>query len=101
MAKGRKTGGPTHGTRNKLTVKAKEAFELAFDDLGGAGGLAAWGEANPTDFYRLFARLIPHDVTSRNPQADLAEAIRAGCEREVAGATPPTPRCRAAGSCPR
>lgn len=52
--KGRKKGTP-----NKLTSSAKEAFALAFEGLGGAPRLQAWAEENPTEFYKLFARLIP------------------------------------------
>lgn len=52
--RGRKKGEP-----NKLTKSAREAFALAFDALGGAEQLALWAAANPTEFYRLYARLIP------------------------------------------
>jgi hypothetical protein len=38
---------------------ARDAFSRAFDLLGGAEALAAWALDKPTDFYRLFARLIP------------------------------------------
>jgi hypothetical protein len=54
------------GVPNKLTLAAKEAFEFAFDELGGAEGLAAWARRNKTMFYRLFARLIPLSVNVAN-----------------------------------
>ncbi len=60
MAKGKKTGGGTRlGKPNKLTMAAKEAFQYAFDGIGGQDALAAWGRDNQTEFYKLFARLIP------------------------------------------
>jgi polyhydroxyalkanoate synthesis regulator phasin len=31
----------------------------AFADLGGATHLLSWAKKNPSDFYRLFARLTP------------------------------------------
>lgn len=52
--KGRKKGVP-----NKLTKSAREAFQLAFEQNGGANGLTDWAHANPTEFYKLYARLIP------------------------------------------
>ncbi len=57
--KGRKTGGRVRGTPNKLTGSARNAFALAFDSIGGAEGLSKWAKENQTDFYRLYARLIP------------------------------------------
>lgn len=59
MAKGRKTGGRASGTPNKLTKSAREAFQIAFDAMGGGQSLALWAAANPTEFYKLYARLIP------------------------------------------
>lgn len=52
--KGRKAGVP-----NKLTKSAREAFQLAFKQNGGADALTVWAHANPTEFYKLYARLIP------------------------------------------
>lgn len=59
--------GRPKGVQNKLTRSAKEAFALAFDELGGYEGLVDWANSNPmnrTEFYKLYARLIPMDVTS-------------------------------------
>lgn len=57
-----KTGGRTKGTPNKLTVSARDAFQSAFDTIGGAERLGKWAEENETEFFKLFARLIPQDV---------------------------------------
>lgn len=54
--------GRRKGGTNKLTVAAKEAFQLAFQGLGGVDGLMEWARGNPDDFYKLYARLIPVDV---------------------------------------
>lgn len=37
---------------------------IAFNRMGGAGGLTKWGQENPTEFYKLYARLIPVHVTA-------------------------------------
>jgi hypothetical protein len=63
---GKGTPGPGRppGSQNRLTKSAKEAFAQAFDDMGGTAGLVAWGRKNPDDFYKLYAKLIPIDITS-------------------------------------
>jgi len=58
-----KTGGRKKGSRNKFTVSAKEAFSRAFDATGGAVALAEWAGDNRTEFYKLFAKLIPTEVS--------------------------------------
>jgi hypothetical protein len=50
-----------------MTRAAKEAFGLAFEELGGVEGLAAWAKRHPGDFYRLYARLIPTEQHIANP----------------------------------
>ena len=57
-------GGRTKGTPNKVTASMREAWREAFDRLGGVDSLVAWGQAEPTEFYRLVTKLIPQDVTS-------------------------------------
>ena len=60
-------GGRPKGATNLTTRTAKEAFQLAFDQLGGWEGLAQWASKDPENrkvFYSLYARLIPTDVTS-------------------------------------
>ena len=67
MALGRKTGGRSKGTPNKLTTSVKEAFEIAFRSMQAEKdvNLLDWGKANPTDFYKISARLIPETINSR------------------------------------
>jgi hypothetical protein len=50
---------------------AREAFQQAFELTGGPDALAAWGREKPTEFYRLFARLIP--LGDAGPGADPLE----------------------------
>lgn len=75
---GRKKGVP-----NKTTTAAREAFNLAFAGLGGVKRLQAWAEANETEFYKLYARLIPIDHTSGGKEMAALTAWKFG-DREVA-----------------
>lgn len=65
MAKGRKTGGGSRkGIPNKITQTVRDAFKTVFDELQGDkdANLAAWAKGNPTDFYKISAKLIPQAV---------------------------------------
>lgn len=71
MARGYKTGGRKKGTPNKTTMEVKAALLEAFDDLGGVESLVAWATENPTEFYKLWAKVMPVQMTestdSREP----------------------------------
>ncbi len=55
--------GRPKGAVNKNTAAAKEAFKLAFEGVDGVDGLIAWAQENRTEFYKLYARLIPTEVS--------------------------------------
>ena len=50
---------------SSLTKLVREAFYDAFRDLqrDPAVKLSAWGRQNPTEFYKLVARLVPQEIT--------------------------------------
>lgn len=59
--KGRKAGVP-----NKLTKSVKDAFQHVFNDLQKDPeqpyALGQWAQAQPDEFYKLAAKLIPQDI---------------------------------------
>lgn len=67
-------GGRAIGQTNRLSRQAKENLEQAFEDLGGVTALVKWGRANKSDFYKIWARLIPKDV-SVNPGQGLEDML--------------------------
>lgn len=73
------------GVANRMTRAAKEAFELAFEALGGSDALAAWARRNKTEFYRLYARLIPLNVNVDTTTRVLSYAERMSQEVAAAG----------------
>lgn len=77
MRVGDGTPGPGRpkGSKNKASVAAKQAFQEAFDGLGGVDALKAWAAENPTDFFKLFSKLIPIDtnVTMTKPEDALKD----------------------------
>lgn len=72
-------GGRPKGAVNRTTIAAKEAFQLAFDKMGGWERLAQWAmedKDNTKEFYKLYARLIPQDVTSGGDKLPVVQIIR-------------------------
>ena len=60
MAFERKTGGRAKGTPNTATRTVREQLTPAFDLLqqNKTANLLSWAERNPTEFYKLAAKLI-------------------------------------------
>lgn len=57
-----KTGGRLKGTPNKVNGGVKAALTEAFERLGGVSGFVEWGKTEPSEFYKLWAKLIPTEV---------------------------------------
>jgi hypothetical protein len=55
--------GRPKGMQNKTTQSVKAALTEAFEQMGGVKSLVAWGEAEPAEFYRIWGRLVPHEVS--------------------------------------
>lgn len=55
--------GRPKGSINKLTAKTKEALTLAFDGIGGVPALQKWALANRSEFYKLWGKMVPHEVS--------------------------------------
>ena len=49
----------TPGAKNKVPQAAKENIAAVFVRLGGTAAMAKWAEANQTEFYKIYARLLP------------------------------------------
>ena len=46
-------------------VKAADAFQSAFDLIGGVPRLALWADKNPSAFFALYSKLIPSTVQAQ------------------------------------
>jgi hypothetical protein len=64
------------GTPNKIGAQVKENVVAVFTRLGGTAGMAEWAKENLTEFYRLYAKLIPSEVTGSIDFRDVTELSR-------------------------
>ena len=84
MAYGRKTGGSAKGTPNTTTRTVREQLVQAFDLLqqDKTANLLCWAKSNPTEFYKLAAKLIPVQLHTEatQPQTIIQIIPDTGCE---------------------
>jgi hypothetical protein len=52
----------TRGAKGSIGATAKENIIAVFTRLGGTAAMAEWAKENQTDFYRLYAKLVPQQV---------------------------------------
>lgn len=55
--------GRPKGSLNKSTATVKEALQSVYKTIGGDAHLAKWAESNPTEFYKLWGRMLPQEVS--------------------------------------
>lgn len=66
------TGRPK-GSLNKIGLQAKENIVEVFNQIGGIPKMVAWARRNKTEFYRMYARLIPSYVQASVNNRDASE----------------------------
>ena len=86
IGRGKAGPGRPKGSLNKLTGTVKAALHETFERRGGVAALVKWADKHPTEFYRLYARLIP---TERNapevPGRVVIKIVRDGDEDREGG----------------
>jgi hypothetical protein len=81
MATGRKTGGRTKGTPNKVTKALRDMILGALDEAGGQEYLTRQAGQNPTAFMALLGKVLPTQLTGDPAQPVVVEMTSA--EREL------------------
>jgi hypothetical protein len=51
---------------------------IHLDGLGGTDALTTWGKANPTQFYALWAKLLPQEVSAKVDTSVSVEVVGHG-----------------------
>ncbi len=70
--KGNKLGGRKKGSKNRISRDVREVFHRVYEDMGknqlhdetgepltGHEAMLEWARNNPTEFYRLYGKMIP------------------------------------------
>lgn len=81
---GLRRGGPGRkpGVPNKMTQSARDAFALAFEGIGGADALKRWALENQTEFFKLYARLIPVEHVGEGGEGPISTIVKHVYEAE-------------------
>ena len=64
------------GSPNKIGAGVKSNVIGVFDKIGGREAMAVWAKENLTEFYRLYARLIPSETLTTIDIRDATELTR-------------------------
>lgn len=59
----REGAGRRPGVPNKLSGTVKDNIVRVFEKIGGVPRMCSWAEKNETQFYSLYAKLLPLQVT--------------------------------------
>ena len=74
--------GRPKGAVNKTTAAVKEALSMAYEGMGGVERLTAWAGENPTEFYKLWTKLLPQEINAAvEVNESLAERLLNGRKR--------------------
>jgi hypothetical protein len=57
--------GKPPGTLNTISRTAKENIADVFDHVGGILEMVKWAKENQTEFYRIYAKLLPVDINAK------------------------------------
>jgi hypothetical protein len=66
----------------RAVTAARDNLSKAFDFMGGVPALVVWGRANPTEFYRIWARLIPKESAESTQALPLETLLSKLASRE-------------------
>jgi hypothetical protein len=66
----------------KVMTQARDNLAQAFDLMGGVPALIVWGRENPTEFYRIWARLIPKEAAESSTALPLETLLEKLATRE-------------------
>ena len=59
-------GGRAKGTPNKTTATVRSILTQAFEGTGGLIAFIEWGKENRGEFYKLWAKMLPTQITGED-----------------------------------
>jgi hypothetical protein len=79
--------GRPKGTPNKIGALVKQNIIAVFEGIGGTKSMMTWARRNRTEFYKLYARLVPTQVMATVEIRDASEYSDAELARFIASAS--------------
>lgn len=67
--------GRPKGSKNKIGARVKDNIETVFNRLGAVDGMVKWALANSTEFYKIYAKLLPTDLTISHEKGSIEEYV--------------------------
>ena len=64
------------GVPNKLSSTVKDNVIAVFDRLGGAEHMVQWASDNPTQFYNIYAKLLPLQVNGSGENGEFEHSLK-------------------------
>jgi len=75
------------GVPNKIGALVKQNIITVFEGIGGTKSMINWARRNKTEFYKLYARLVPTQVMATVEIRDASEYSDAELARFIASAS--------------
>lgn len=76
----------TPGSKAKIPQTVKENIQAVFIRLGGTAAMADWARKNQTDFYKIYARMLPADLAGENNAPFTIQIIKFSDQEVLANA---------------
>lgn len=73
--RGHNLNGRQKGVKNKLGKLAKDNIADVFDHVGGIAKMVEWAQENQTEFYKIYARLIPVQIEGSGDNGEIKITI--------------------------
>jgi hypothetical protein len=61
-----KTGGRVKGSGNLLTSSVRDSLVATYHAIGSDEGFAKWATTERSEFYKLWAKMLPADINNNN-----------------------------------
>lgn len=68
--------GRPKGAQNKTTIAVKQALIEAFEKMGGVDRLAQFAEEEPGEFYKLWVKILPQEISGVDGGAITVQIVR-------------------------
>lgn len=79
--------GRPKGSQDRISRTVKENILTVFDGIGGTKAMINWARRNKTEFYKLYARLMPTQITATVDLRDASEFTDSELAQIIAGAS--------------